>query len=198
VCLTRFFMKYTNALSTTDATTLLQTLAASWNSRFSGITATTYSLIAVSVTDLGSRTGVESSLVTSHPGNSANPGIAASAAFIMSAHVALRYRGGHSRVYLPGLETSLLQDQNTWSITGQSQVFSAWTGMLGDLQASPPVGVGAMTQVAVRYYSSNKADFPTPPSPWEPPYLLPTPMALPISSWSSNPQLGSQRRRNQQ
>jgi len=70
--------------------------------------------------------------------------------------------------------------------------------MLSDLATSPPVGVGAMSQVVVRYISSNKADFPTPPEPFEPPYLLPTPMVLPITSWVSNPQFASQRRRNQQ
>jgi hypothetical protein len=55
-----------------------------------------------------------------------------------------------------------------------------------------------MSQVVVRYYSSNKADFNPVPSPWEPPYLLASPMVLPVTSWTSNPQFGSQRRRNQQ
>jgi hypothetical protein len=198
VCLTRFFMKYTNSLSAADATTLLTTLSGSWETRFAPLTPSAYSLVAVSVTDLGSRTGVESTLVTSHSGTNVDPGISASAAFVMSAHVALRYRGGHSRVYIPGLTNALLADQNTWTVAAQGQVFTAWTGMIADLAASPPVSVGAMSNVTVRYISSDKADFPTPPSPWDPPYLLATPMVMPITSWSSNPQLGSQRRRNQQ
>lgn len=197
VTLTRFFMSYTNALSATDATTLLTTLATSWNTRMAPFTSSLYTLTACSVNDLGSRTGVESTLVVSHVGQGGGGGGAATS-FVMSAHVALKYRGGHSRVYIPGVESTFLADQNTWSAASQGTVFSAWTGMLGDLATSPPVGVGAMSQVTVRYISSDKADFPTPPDPFVPPYLLATPMVLPVTSWSSNPQVGSQRRRNQQ
>jgi hypothetical protein len=191
-------MKYTLALSSTDATTLLTTLAGAWNTEMAGLTGPDYTLNAVSVNDLGSRTGVESTLVVSHVGTNVNHGIAASAAFVMSAHVALKYRGGHSRVYIPGIASTFLTDTNTWSAGGQGSVFSAWTGMLSTLTTSPPVGVGALSQVTVRYISSNKADFPSGSEPSEFPALLPTPMVLGVTSWSSNPQLGSQRRRNQQ
>lgn len=198
LCLTRFFMKYSLALSAPDATTLATTLATSWNTRFAPIVSTSYSLVGVNVNDLGSRTGVETTLTVAHAGTDANPGISASAAFVMSAHVSLKYRGGHSRVYIPGLNNSLLSDQNTWSVAAQGQVFTAWTGMLSDLANSPPVAVGTLTQVTVRYISSNKADFPSGSEPPTFPALLPTPMVLGINSWSSNQQLGSQRRRNQQ
>jgi hypothetical protein len=191
-------MKYTNSLSSTDATTLLTTLAGSWNTRFAGYTGASYSLTAVSVNDLGSRTGVESQLVVSHQGTAAVDGGTAGVAFVVSAKCALKYRGGHSRVYLPGITATAQADRNTWSATGQGTVFTAWTGMLSDLAASPPVAVGALSQVVVRYISSNKADFPTPPTPWEPPYLLATPMIMPVTSWQTNPQVASQRRRNQQ
>jgi hypothetical protein len=197
-CLTRFHMKYTNTISSTDATTLLTTLATSWNTRLAPITMNQYTLNQVSINDLDSRTGVESGLVVSHPGTSAGTGFGAAVAFVMSAKTALKYRGGHSRVYIPGINVGEASDQNTWSAAGQGTVFSAWTGMLADLASSPPVGVGAMSQVVVRYISSNKADFPSGTPTPDPPWLLPSPMVLPIAAWVSNPQFGSQRRRNQQ
>lgn len=198
VAVNRFHMKYTNSISSTDATTLLTTLAGSWNTRMAPLTANNYTLVAVSLNDLNSRTGVQSQLVVSHPGSASGSNGSAALSFVMSAKTALKYRGGHSRVYIPGISLNEATDANTWSPAGQGLVFTAWTGMLGDLATSPPVGVGAMSQVVVRYQSSNKADFPTPPAPWAPPYLLEPPLVLPVTSWQSNPQFGSQRRRNQQ
>lgn len=196
--LTRFHMKYTNTISQTDATTLLTTLATSWNTRMAPLTNANWTLTQTSLNDLDSRTGVQSGFVTSHPGSAGGTQQGAAVSFVMSAKTALKYRGGHSRVYIPGISSSSSSDANSWSATGQGNVFTAWTGMLGDLATSPPVGVGAMSQVVVRYISSNKADFPNPPNPFVPPYLLTAPLVLPITAWVSNPQFASQRRRNQQ
>lgn len=196
--LTRFHMKYTNSLSATDATTLLTTLGTSWNTRMAPDTGPNWTLSQVSVNDLDSRTGVQVGLPVSHVGTAPQSGGGAAVCFIMSAKTALKYRGGHSRVYIPGISQQIWADNNSWTVGAQGTIFTAWTGMLADLAASPPVGVGAMSQVVVRYYSSDKADFNPVPSPWEPPYLLATPLILPITSWVANPQFGSQRRRNQQ
>jgi hypothetical protein len=190
-------MKYTNSLSSADALTLCTTLATSWNTRMAPVTDPHYTLTQTSVNDLNSRTGVEVGFTTSHVGTATGNPLGAAVAFVMSAKTALKYRGGHSRVYIPGISAAEEADQNSWSTTGQGAVFTAWTGMLGDLATSPPVGVGAMSQVVVRYISSNKADFP-PPVPTTFPALIVPPLVLPITSWVSNPQFGSQRRRNQQ
>lgn len=198
VTLTRFYMRYTNILSGADALTLLTTLANSWNTRLAPLTNPSYALIQTSVNDLDSRTGVESGLVVSHPGTGGGNAPQAATSFILSQKTALKYRGGHSRVYLPGIETSQLSDNNSWSITAQGLVFTAYSGMISDLTTSPPVGVGAMSQVVVRYISSNKADFPAGDVPTTFPALLPTPMVLPVTAITANPQVGSQRRRNQQ
>lgn len=196
VCQTAFHMRYTNSLSATDATTLLTTLANSWATRMAPLTGPSYTLIRTLVNDLDSRTGVEVAFVTSHVGTNATAAGGAAIAFVMSAKTALKYRGGHSRVYIPGMGAGQAADQNTWSAAAQGAVFTAWTGMLADLASSPPVGVGAMSQVVVRYISSNKADFNPPPATL--PALLNPPMVLPVTSWASNPQFASQRRRNQQ
>jgi hypothetical protein len=198
LCQTSFFMKYTLAMSAADSLTLCTTLAASWNTRMAPQTIPAYSLVRTSVNDLGSRTGVETFLVVAHPGTAAAVAVQAATCFVMSAKVALKYRGGHSRVYIPGITTANESDSNTWSPAGQGLIFTAWTGMLSDLTTSPPVGVGGMSEVVVRYQSSNKADFPPNAQPPSFPALLNPPLVLPITSWATNPQFGSQRRRNQQ
>lgn len=193
-----FYMRYTNTLSSTDALTLCTTLATSWNTRLAPITTPSYTLIQTDVNDLDSRTGVEVGFTTSHVGTAAGAEVAAAVSFVLSHHTSLKYRGGHSRVYLPGISGSNLTDRNSWSAVGQGAVFTAWSGLISDLTTSPPVGVGALSQVVVRYISSNKADFPPNAIPPAFPALLPTPLILPVTSITSNPQVGSQRRRNQQ
>lgn len=195
--LTRFFLGYTGTVSATDATTLLGTIETSWISRLQPITGPQYSLSNVTLDDLDSRTGVQVALPTAHTGSALDQGVNAGVAFVMSAKVSLKYRGGHSRVYIPGMHVGGLQDVNSWTVGFQGTVFTAWTGLLADAAVSPPVAIGALSTKTVRYISSNKADFPPPP-PSTFPALLPTPLVLTVNSWSSNPQVGSQRRRNQQ
>jgi hypothetical protein len=117
---------------------------------------------------------------------------------VVSGHVALRYRGGHCRVYIPALANGQLTDSNTWSTTFQATLFTAWTGIMSDLMSSPPIAVGALSPVAVHQYSSNHADFPDGVPTTKPPWPLADPTTYAITSWSVNPQVGSQRRRNQQ
>jgi hypothetical protein len=198
VCLTRFHMKYTGAVSATDATTMCTTVGTSWNTRLAPLCGSQATLIDVQIEDLGSKTGVNVVVPVSHAGTSGSGAVPASVAFVMSAHVAFRYRGGHSRVYLAGLNTTLLTDVNTWSVTAQGSVNTAWTGILADLVASPPVAVGSLSAVVVHAYSSNPADFGGTPPTTKPPWPLATPVTYPVTSWSTNPQAGSQRRRNQQ
>lgn len=198
LCQTRFYMKYTNSLSQADATTLANTLSASWNTRMAPITAVQYSLAFVKVIDLNSQSGVVVQIAAVHPGTAAGAGVTAGVALVMSAKVAFRYRGGHPRVYIPGMSQNNLTDQNSWNATFLPTVTTAWTGMLGDLSSTPPVGVGAMSAIAWHTHSSNKNDFPGGVPTTKPPWPLATPVPHPITSWAANPQTASQRRRNQQ
>lgn len=196
--LNRFFMKYTNPPSQADMTTLCTKIGTSWNTRMAPLVPAALVLLEVGGDDLGSKTGTNVVVSVDHPGTGAGTGLTAGACCIQSAQVSFKYRGGHPRVYLPALDASHLNDANTWSVAAIGLVGTAWTGILADLASSPPVGVGALSQVAVHAYSSNPADFPsghpTTPAPWP----LATPVTYPINSWTTNPQVGSQRRRNQQ
>lgn len=200
VCLTRFHMAYTGTVGAVDATTLCTTLGTSWNTRMAPNTGSDYQLTATQLEDLDSKTGVNVVVPMSHAGTATQTGVTAGACFIMSAHVAFRYRGGHSRVYIPGITTQDLADKNSWSVPSQGTINTAWTSMLSDLNVTPPIAVGALSQVVVHMYSSNVKDFPggVPPSTHKPPWPLASPITYPVTGWSSNPQVGSQRRRNQQ
>lgn len=198
LCNTSFYMKYTNSLSQADATTLLNTLSASWNTRLAPLTAPQYQLAFVRAIDLNSQSGVVVQIPAVHVGTAAGSAVTAGVSLVLQAKVAFRYRGGHPRVYLCGMSQNNLSDQNTWNATFQGTIVTAWTGMLGDLATTPPVGVGAMSQVYWHTHSSNKNDFPGGVPTTKPPWPLATPVSHPITSWATNPQVASQRRRNQQ
>lgn len=198
LCNTSFYMKYTNAMSQADATTLSNTLGTSWNTRLAPLTAPQAQLTFVRVIDLNSQSGVVVQTAQVHVGTATGAAVTAGVALVLSAHVAFRFRGGHPRVYLPMMSQSNLVDQNTWNATFQGTIVTAWTGMLNDLAAAPPTGVGAMSQIYWHTHSSNKNDFPGGPPTTKPPWPLATPVPHPITSWSCNPQVASQRRRNQQ
>lgn len=198
IALNRFFMKYTGAVGGTDATTMLSTLVTSWGTRIAPQVSTTNTLVQVSCLDLGSKTGVNVFVPASHAGGAASPSLAAGVAVVISAKISFRYRGGHPRVYLAGIGNVCLQDTNTLTTAFQGSIFTAWTGMLSDLTASPPPAVGAISEVSVHAYSSNPVNFPGGVPTTKPPWPLASPQTYPITSWAVNPQVGSQRRRNQQ
>lgn len=196
--LNRFFMKYTNPPSAADLTTLTTKIGTSWATRMAPLVPGALTLLEVGGDDLGSKTGANIVTSVDHNGTDSGSSLTCGAACIQSASVSFKYRGGHPRVYLPALSQTHLADANTWSVPAIGLVGTAWTGILSDLASSPPVGVGALSQVAVHAYSSNPQDFPGGHPTTPPPWPLATPVTYPINGWSTNPQVGSQRRRNQQ
>lgn len=198
LCNTSFDMKYTNGLTQTDAGTLLTALASSWNTHFAPITDPAYSLVFVRVIDLNSQSGVVVQQASVHVGTAVGGPISAAASLVMSGKVAFRFRGGHFRAYIPGISRSELSDQNTWNPTFLPVASAAWTALQTDLNAASPVGVGPMIPIGWHTHSSNKTDFPSGVPTTKPPWPLATPVGHPITSWVANPQVGSQRRRNQQ
>lgn len=195
---TSFDLQYTTGLSATDAATLLTELGTSWNTRMAPLTAPQYELAEVRVIDLNSQSGVVVQQAAVHPGTAAGAAVTAGVALVMSGKVAFRFRGGHFRAYIPGMTQSNLSDQNTWNPLFLPTIGAAWVGLMTDLNAASPTGVGPLTQIGWHTHSSNKNDFPGGVPTTKPPWPLATPVPHPITSWVANPQVASQRRRNQQ
>lgn len=192
-----FFMKYTNSMSAADALTLATDLATAWSNRIATFTGPTWTLFETQCEDLNSQSGVNVTFATSHVGTgTSSPQDATSC--VVQYHIAFRYKGGHPRAYVPGIQPSNLQDGNTWSTSFLGLFAPAWQAMITDVANTPTAGVGAMSQVVWHRYSSNTADFPNGHPTTKPPWPLATPVAHPVTAISVNPQVGSQRRRNQQ
>jgi hypothetical protein len=198
LCQTSFYTQYSGNLSGADAATLLTTLGSSWGTHFAPITATPYQLALVRVIDLNSQSGVVVQQAAVHTGSAAGTPLTAGTALVLSAKIPYRFRGGHPRVYIVGMPQSDLADSNTWNATFLPTVATAWTSLLADMNALAITNVGTLQYIYWHTHSSNKADFPGGVPTTKPPWPLATPVPHLISSWNANPQVASQRRRNQQ
>jgi hypothetical protein len=195
----RIFFQYAGAGATvSDEAILAATIANAWATNLSPLVNVNHSLFAVQITDLTSLTGAQSLTTVSKAGTNAGSSVPLGAAAIVKFRIARRYRGGHPRFYLVGVAATSLQTQSTWTTAFQSSLATGFGAFITASEATPPVSIGALTHVNVSYFFgfTNKT-FPS--MRIHPvPTLRGTPLVDPVVSYSANPIVGSQRRRNQQ
>ena len=157
------------------------------------------SLDEVTITDLTSPTSAEATFSGPLVGSLTGGPLGAGSAVVLSEVVDRRYRGGHSRLYIPDLDSEILQTPQTFSSdwvanmqTVADSVFALYNE--GGLWAS--AGATAMCQVSyfegftpVLYPSGRYHNVPN---------LRAIPLVTPISGIVVNPVMASQRRRNLQ
>jgi hypothetical protein len=194
------YFTYSGSVSATDLGTFCALVKSEWGSNMAAQTVTTTALEEVFATDLGSHTGAQAadgnpSLAGTHAG----PGLTSGAAFVMGNEGTLRYRGGHSRNYLPGMPQSGLQDPNTWTLTFQQAVLTAWTAFLQAVITHAPAAMGALAHaIAHRFGRTATSPVLSASAPDVPSVPLAAPFTEPVKANRTNPQVGSQRRRNLQ
>lgn len=147
-------------------------------------------------TDLSSNTGSQQIVGITKPGTASDMGMPAGVAVICKAQVTQRYRGGHTRVYFPGMSTSLLKDSQTLTTSGQTNVQTMINAIINAVEGASYTGMTNVRSVSVSYHqgftnvlypSGRYKAVPT---------LRSTPLVRPVSSWTADFRLGSQRRRN--
>ena len=195
----RIFFNYAGAGPTpADLTTLATTIANAWGASLSPQCATGVILTGVQLTDLTSATGAQTFLSTSKPGTRVGQGLTAALAAIVKFKVARRYRGGHPRIYL---NAGVVTDEATsvaWLAAFTAALATSFAAFIAGCVLAPPVNIGAMAHVNVSYFLGflDKV-FPSGRH-----RAVPTPRVVPLQdvvlSYSTNPNYGSQRRRNLQ
>jgi len=124
--------------------------------------------------------------------------LSSGAAFVMSNLGSMKYRGGHSRTYIPGIAIGGLQDKNTWTQTAQVNALNGWQALWAAVIQAAPIALGVLARVIAHRYGRTStspvltadSDLPSVP--------LTNPFTEDIVAYRTNPQVGSQRRRNQQ
>jgi hypothetical protein len=144
------------------------------------------SLLYTTVTDLSTSGGAFAQSTSTHTGGDANPAIA-QAAFVVSWQVPTRYRGGHSKTFLPGGTVDAQEDMRTWNASQLAQA-TTWANAYAAAVAAPAYSViGGVLHAVVSYY--NKELNPVPP------YRRAVPVVYLIQGHTYDTVMRSQRRR---
>src|ERR1700752_522630 len=114
-------------LTASGFVSIAATLASAWGSNLAPLLVDEVQLISSIVTALDSASAPEAINTTTHTGANAVQGVPAGTAFVVSREVARRYRGGHSRVYIPGFPAAALNDTETeWNPSDVTDYQNAW------------------------------------------------------------------------
>lgn len=95
-------------------------------------------LVSVTATDLTSPTAAFGSWTGSTPGAAAQVS-PVNTAFLLRHQVLRRFRGGHSRTYIPGITPDNTTDGRTWTTAAFDDITGWWTGNMGSVVG----GIGA-------------------------------------------------------
>jgi hypothetical protein len=194
----RSYWSYNQSLSATDLTTIVGHAFTLFGTQFAPLCGTWWTLEQVIGTDLASNTGAQETASGSTPGTSAGTGkLSSGTAFVLSFEGATRYRGGHSRIYIPGYTNTEVADANSWTIPTATNTVNAWSAFRNALIAAIPTAVGVVAQViAHRYGASGSA--PVEAGSGSKPRSVPLthPFTEPVVALRGNLSIGAQRRRN--
>jgi hypothetical protein len=153
--LTRLFFQGTGSSSQSNLNTAAQTMANSWATSMAPQSAPQLALTSVQLEDLSSSTSPTGIWVGSKPGTSSVSGAATPAVcFIVKNGISDRYRGGHSRIYIPGINLGNVSaaDATTWNTTNASAIASAWSTFLGNCVSALITAGYAGTAAAVPHF----------------------------------------------
>lgn len=192
----RFFQKYAGSPFTdADALAYCNSVHAAWIAHLQTFTTPNVTLEFVEVTDLSSTSGSQVLQPFTTVGTGTPPSVTANTALVIREHIERRYRGGHPRQYLPGMQSTATTDAQTWSPTLVTNIGTAYAAFRAAAGSGLPSGNQPVTDVSVSYYHGyTNHTFPS--GRVRPvPTLRGTPIVDPIASFSVNPKMGSQRRR---
>lgn len=201
--LCRLFFKGTGSTSSSALNTWASAIATNWGSNFKAQCIPDLSLVAVTADDLSSKTAPEGAWAGNIAGSNANLVSMPAAAMIIRNLVADKYRGGHSRTYLPGIPAGAQSSSGaaTWSSASAATILSAWQAFLGSIDGSNgPSGYTGLAQVVPHFYSGFTSVQNPITKRWRnvPQVVTGTPVVDTIVAQTVNLNIGSQRRRNHQ
>lgn len=195
----REFFQYTGTLNTTDAQTWLGNMVTALATFVNLQLVTDISLVLSELTDLTSNTAAQVQDNTVHAGSGPGQVQSAGVSFVIRKHILRRYRGGHPRVYIPGIAATRLATPTQWNAADVSAITSAYTTFIGACTANTnPAAIGTITHVNISYFQGfTNHTFPSGRV-----KAIPTPRVTPlvdlVVGLGGNAVPGSQRRRNEQ
>jgi hypothetical protein len=193
------YWSYTGAVSPTDLGTMCQTMATQWENHMASLFGNWVVLEEITGDDLASNTGAQAFYTAALGGNNVGTGkLSSGACFVLSFEGSTKYRGGHSRIYLPAMPANNLGDPNSWTTGQATATVNAWLALRSAFIAAIPVAVGTVLQViAHRFGASATAPVAVTSASRVRSVPLDSPHTEPVVAIRGNLSVGSQRRRNQ-
>jgi len=161
-----------NAICQAVHTAYLNAFTPLWNS--------TCVLITVDGQDLASRTAATGTYSLTHPGTGTTIPMAVQVALTLSWSISDRYRGGHPRTYLPGIDGTFVTNGRLLTTAGHTAYLNAAAGFLTNMNAMT-AGGSSWRMCCVRYFSQHQ--------------LLANPLVRTITGQSVHGRIDTQRRR---
>jgi hypothetical protein len=195
----RLYFQYNSvALSNTQMSTWCTAVATAWSAHISGSQNQITTLVEVTAEDLTSPTSSVGSATVSHAGALTDSPIAAGTAMVIGGLIARRYRGGKPRTYLyvGGSNEIGGVDPQMWSSAFPGTVQAAWAAFIAACNAAWPFS--GTVQVNVSYYEGyTNFTYPSGRVKAIPKLRVGGPITDVITGYKANPNIASQRRRNQ-
>jgi hypothetical protein len=147
-----YFAYSGGAPSAADCDTIAAGIGTAWNTNLAAYLSGSGLLETVTVQDLASSSGAESTHTVSHAGTRSGNVPTLAACVIMSHHIARRYRGGKPRSYLPYLVTADLTGASVWGATPIGNLNSAWAAFITACAAVTGGSTAVGAHVNVSYF----------------------------------------------
>jgi len=194
----RKFFAYAGVLSQNDAATWATAARTSFGAHIAPSLVTGCNLILTVLTDLTSATAAQAQDATAANGANGTDNLPTGVAMIIKSKIARRYRGGHPKVYLPGMRQTNVTSSNLWNTTFTSGFITLWNSFISDILTNVPAAAAPATEVNVSYFLGfHNVTNPISGRSRAVPTLRVTPVVDTILSHSINPVPASQRRRNE-
>jgi len=200
--LNRLFFQGTGSTTNSALNTWATAVSTAWGANMKSQILTNCSLTSVVVSDLSSSTAPIGAWTGSIAGTSAGTNGSPDVALIIKNLIPSKYRGGHSRTYIPGypLSNTTVSDSNIWTAATAATTVTDWTAFITAITGgNGPTGYSGLAQAVPHYYKGfTVVTNPLTGRARNVPKLQTVPTFDLVSSRVANIILGSQRRRNHQ
>ena len=183
-----FHWAYSGAVpDTAAATAMASALLSAWVTNFAPLMDDRCTIDTATCTDLASGTGAFGTDTASSPGSRVGLPIPASLCVLQHKTIPRRYRGGHPRSYLHAGVQADLFNPTAWTTALQVAVNGAYAAVVAALDGLVSGATTFGAEVIVSYI--DKLLNPVKP------YLRAVPLAFPVTAYSTEQAIATQRRR---
>jgi hypothetical protein len=193
----RFYFTYSGSAPTAaNLTAVAGSVEATVNSEVMPLVHNSWALNQVTCTDLTSDTSPTGEVIAGGAGALTGARLPGSTCLVVSKTTGRRFRGGHSRVYIPAGDATKLTSDAEWDPTFAAEVQAAWEDSEGAALSGAWSGAGAITFVMASFYSGfTNVAYGTPTKYRRVPTGRATAEFFPVLTYAGKTAVGTQRRR---